>query len=271
MERCLVEQEFTLPDVQLIPNGVDLTRFKPPHADTSIMGREQVVVCISKLRYEKGIDVLLQAWYLVHKQLPQARLIIVGDGDLQLQLECLAKALGIVYNVEFTGLQSDVLAQLHRGNVAVLPSRWEGMPNALLEAMACGLSCVATRVSGSEDIIRHGVNGLLVESENYHAMAQALLTLLLDPVLARKYGRAARETVGKDYSFEEVLDRCVELYRNYSGSLDMKKATDQAREQGLATLHPLEVEDWQAQFLALLASLEATLRGHPSFPSFQTT
>ena len=213
MERWLVEQDFTLPDVQLIPNGVDLTRFHPAHVDTSIGGREQVVVCISQLRYEKGIDVLLQAWYLVHKQAPQARLIIVGDGDLQFQLERLAKALGIAYSVEFTGLQSDVPAQLHRGNVAVLPSRWEGIPNALLEAMACGLSCVATRVSGSEDIIRHGVNGLLVESEDHQGMAQALLTLLHDPVLAQKYGRAAREMVERHYSFEEVMDRYVELYQ----------------------------------------------------------
>ena len=97
--------------------------------------------------------------------------------------------------------------------MAVLPSRWEGMPNALLEGMACGLPCVATRVSGSEDIIQHGVNGLLVESEDYQNMAQALLTLLRDPGLAQKYGRNARETVERQYSFEQVMDRYVQLYQ----------------------------------------------------------
>jgi glycosyltransferase involved in cell wall biosynthesis len=213
MRSSLAEHSFNLPDMQLIPNGVDITRFNPAHVDTAIDGREQVAVCVSKLRYEKGIDVLLQAWCLVHQQAPQARLIIVGDGGLRFQLECLAKALGIAHSVEFTGLQSDIPAQLHRGSLAVLPSRWEGMPNALLEAMACGLPCVATRVSGSEDIIQHGVNGLLVESEDYRDMALALLTLLHDPLLAQKYGQAARETVESHYSLEQVMDRYVELYQ----------------------------------------------------------
>src|SRR5206468_10403614 len=139
-------------------------------------------------------------------QAPLARLIIVGDGPLRPQLENMAKALGITNSVEFTGMQSNVVAQLHRGRLAVLPSRWEGMPNAVLEAMASGLPCVATRVSGSEDIIQHGVNGLLVESEDYHGMAQALLTLLDDLPLAQQYGRAARATVEKYYSLEHVTD-----------------------------------------------------------------
>ena len=212
MRGYLAAHDFDLPDVQLIPNGVDITRFNPVHADTSIDGREQVVVCVSKLRYEKGIDVLLQAWRLVYQQAPQARLIIVGSGYLQTQLECMAKELGIANSIEFTGLQCDIPAQLHRGSLAVLPSRWEGMPNALLEAMACGLPCVATQVSGSEDIIQHGVNGLLVESEDYQGMAQALLTLLRDPVLTRKYGLAARETIERHYSFEQVMDKYIELY-----------------------------------------------------------
>src|SRR5205823_1553150 len=178
----LAAHDFDLPDVQLIPNGVDITRFNPVHADTSIGEREQVVVCVSKLRYEKGIDVLLQAWQLVHQQAPQARLIIVGSGYLQTQLECMVEERGIASSVEFTGLQGDIPAQLHRGRLAVLPSRWEGMPNALLEAMACGLSCVATRVCGSEDAIEHGVNGQLVEPEDHQGVPPAPLTLLRLPL-----------------------------------------------------------------------------------------
>lgn len=213
MKGSLAEHGFNVPDVQLIPNGVDITRFKPTQVDSSSHEREQVVVCVSRLRYEKGVDVLLQAWHLVHRQAPQAQLIIVGDGGLQFQLECMAKALGIANSVEFTGLQADVPTQLHRSGLAVLPSRWEGMPNALLEAMACGIPCVATRVSGSEDIIQHEVNGLLVESEDYQGMAQALLTLLHNPVLTRMYGQNARKTVETAYSLESIMDRYVELYQ----------------------------------------------------------
>src|SRR5205085_434813 len=132
----------------------------------------------------------------------------------QTQLECMAQALGIAGSVEFAGLQSDVPAQLHRGCLAVLPSRWEGMPNALLEAMACGLACVATRVSGSEDAIEHGVNGLLVEPEDYQGLAQALLILLGDQALTEQYGKAARISSEKYYSLEHIMDKYIELYQS---------------------------------------------------------
>jgi glycosyltransferase involved in cell wall biosynthesis len=212
MQRYLTEQDFHLPGTHRIPNGVDITRFTPPRI--SLDARAQVVVCISRLSYEKGIDVLLQAWHLVHKQAPQARLIIVGGGPIQARLERLAQALDNLGSVEFAGAQSDIQAQLHRGSLAVLPSRWEGMPNAVLEAMACGMPCVATRVSGSEDIILHGVNGLLVEPEDYQGMAQALLTLLRDPGLVQKYGQAARATIEQHYSLEDITDTYIELYRS---------------------------------------------------------
>ena len=218
MKKSLAEYGFDLPGTQLIPSGVDTTRFQPTAANTSSAERGQVVVCVSGLRYEKGIDVLLQAWHLVHKQAPQARLIIVGGGSLQKQLEAMAEALGIADSIEFAGLQNDVPAQLHRGSLAVLPSRFEGMPNALLEAMACGIPCVSTRVSGSEDIIQHGVNGLLVEPEDYQGMAEALLTLLRDPTLIQRYGRAARKRIEKHYSLEQVMDRYIELYQSVTDS-----------------------------------------------------
>jgi glycosyltransferase involved in cell wall biosynthesis len=86
------------------------------------------------------------------------------------------------------------------------------MPNAVLEAMACGLACVATRVSGSEDIIQHGVNGLLVEPEDPHGLARALLTLLQDPATAQQYGRAARTTIEQRYSLDRSTDSYVALY-----------------------------------------------------------
>jgi glycosyltransferase involved in cell wall biosynthesis len=222
MESYLAAHNFHLPDLRLIPNGVDTSRFAPSHAPAS-GERARCVVCISKMRYEKGIDVLLRAWRLVQEQqatAERARLIIVGDGPLLGQLEALAVELGIAGSVEFAGLQDNIPAQLHRGNVAVLPSRWEGMPNALLEAMACGLACVATRVSGSEDIIQHGVNGLLVEPEDEMGLAQALLTLLRDQELVQKYGQAARESVEQRYTFEHMMDRYMEIYRHLAGEMD---------------------------------------------------
>ncbi len=214
MKDYLISHNCQMPEIHLIPNGVDITRFTPDRAASSIEERSQVVVCVARLCYQKGIDVLLQACHLVLPQSPQMRLIIVGDGPLHLQLERMAQELHIIGSVEFTGMQNDVAAQFHRGGLAVFPSRWEGMPNALLEAMACGLPCIATCVSGSEDIIQHGVNGLLVEPEDYQTMAHALLSLLCNPTLLQEYGRAARATIEERYSLECITDMYAELYES---------------------------------------------------------
>jgi glycosyltransferase involved in cell wall biosynthesis len=214
MKAYLVSHDFALSHMRLIPNGVDISHFTPVNADTFPSEREQIVACLCRLCYQKGIDVLLQAWNLVHQELPQARLLIAGTGPIQTQLEYMAQALGLTDSVEFVGLQNDIPALLRQCDMAVLPSRWEGMPNALLEAMACGLPCVATRVSGSEDIIQHGVNGLLVEAEDYQEMAEALLMLLRDPELVSNYGHAARTTIEQSYSLAHITEAYIELYQD---------------------------------------------------------
>ena len=211
----LAAHHFALPNTQLIPNGVDITRFYPRTVENSTEKRTPVVICVAQLRYQKGIDVLLQAWQLVQEKQGEtvsAHLLIVGSGSLRKQLERLAHALGIMNSVTFAGEQSDVPAQLRQSDIAVLPSRWEGMSNALLEAMACGLPCIATRISGSEDIIQHGVNGLLIESEDYQALAHALMLLLRDSALAQTYGRKGRITIEQHYSLEHVTNTYEELY-----------------------------------------------------------
>ncbi|HEY7413652.1 MAG TPA: glycosyltransferase family 4 protein [Ktedonobacteraceae bacterium] len=213
MKHYLQKNAFDLPGTVCISNGVDTNRFRPVTPQLQGEDHAHTVVCVSKLRYEKGIDVLLQAWRLVHAQVPEARLLLIGNGPLEEQLKQLTDALGIRANVEFAGLKSDIPEQLHRAAISVLPSRWEGMPNALLEAMACGLACVATQVSGSEDIIQHGFNGLLVETENYEQMAQALILLLRDPQLVREYGAQARQTIERHYTLDYITNQYVEVYQ----------------------------------------------------------
>jgi Glycosyl transferases group 1 len=220
-----MKNEMAASGIQLpvlyIPNGVDLGRFSPLCGDSRDDERAQTAVCVTRLAYPKGVDTLLRAWQLVHEQAPGARLIIVGRGALRDHLERLAEDLGIAPSVEFSGLQHDVPAQLHRGAVAVLASRWEGMPNAVLEAMACGLPCVATRVSGTEDIIQPGVTGLLVEPEDYPGLAASLLTLLQNPALAQEYGRAARAAVEQSYSHERVTDAYAALYQQLANGMSI--------------------------------------------------
>jgi glycosyltransferase involved in cell wall biosynthesis len=205
LARCHLQNVETL----LIPNGVDTARFQPVPWSAE---RSLTVVCVARLRQQKGIDVLLHAWRILLVRWPQARLIIAGDGPLWDTLHTLMTELDITGSVEFTGLSLEVAQEYQRGQIAVLPSRWEGMPNALLEAMACGLACVATRVSGSEDLLQQGRYGLLVEPEDPQALARALLHLLQDTALTRYYGHAARQHVEQLYSVEACYAQYTKLY-----------------------------------------------------------
>lgn len=201
-----------------ISGSVDTERFCPLLQARDPLQVERDILCVARLEYAKGVDVLIHAWgHLLHSQsLPrqvQPRLLLVGDGKSRLQLEYIARELGIQHSVKFLGKRSDVIALLQQVWGFVLPSRWEGMPNALLEAMACGLPCVATRVSGSEDLIVDGVNGLLVEPEQPAEMAEALRRLIEDPALAQRLAQEARTTVVQQYQLSHVVEQCVELYR----------------------------------------------------------
>jgi glycosyltransferase involved in cell wall biosynthesis len=216
IEQCLAEHDLLLSGARISPFGVDIERFGAA-ADNTFDGRAKTVMCVAMLRYQKGVDALLQAWRLVHSECPDARLIIVGNSSagteaVQAGLLRLATALDLMDTVEFADLRSDTPAQLHRGAIFILPSRWEGMPNALLEAMSCGLACIGTRVSGTEDLIQHEVNGLLVEVDDYQGMAHALLRLLKHPELIRKLGEAARQTIEQQYASDRIFATRLDLY-----------------------------------------------------------
>jgi len=203
-----------------ITGSVDTQRFRSdPGRRPDPASPERAMLCVARLDYEKGVDVLLHAWgRMMHAPAGwradlAPRLQLVGDGALRPQLERIAAELGITDSVEFLGLRTDIVDLLQQSWGFVLPSRWEGMPNALLEAMACGLPCIATRVSGSEDIISDGVDGLLVEPEQPAALAWALRRVVEDPELVRRLGAAGRATVVRDYQLRHVVEQCVTLYR----------------------------------------------------------
>jgi glycosyltransferase involved in cell wall biosynthesis len=128
------------------------------------------------------------------------------------QIKRLACDLDLLESVKFLGPRHDVVELLQQAWGFVLPSRWEGMPNALVEAMACSLPCVATRVSGSEDLIADGVNGLLVPPEQPTDMARALQRIIEEPTFAQRLAEQARATVVRDYQISAIVERCLDLY-----------------------------------------------------------
>ncbi|GCE03725.1 glycosyltransferase family 4 protein [Dictyobacter aurantiacus] len=204
-----------------IPNGIEIEKFNPaPELRPDPNQPERDILCVARLQYPKGVDVLLHAWKRMMLDQPadwranlKPRLLIAGNGQSEEQLKRLAKELHIEESVVFLGARKDVVNLLQRCWSFVLPSRWEGMPNALLEAMSCEAPCIATRVSGSEDIVVDGVNALLVEPEQPDELALALQRLIADSDLARRLGVAGRETVIRDYQMTNIADQFIDFYR----------------------------------------------------------
>jgi len=216
----LTLQGFRAERITRIPNGVDTEKFRPlAQCRPDSRRPERDILCVTRLQYPKGVDVLLHAWArLIHAPAEwrtqlKLRLLIVGEGPLRPQLERIAAEHGIQDSVEFLGLRRDVVNLLQEAWGFVLPSRWEGMPNALLEAMACGLPCIATRVSGSEDIINDGVNGLLVPPLQPAELAQALRRIIENPDFAQQLAKEGRATIMRGYQLTAIAERLLKFYQ----------------------------------------------------------
>jgi glycosyltransferase involved in cell wall biosynthesis len=203
-----------------IPNGVDTDRFSPASPRERGMLRAALrlddapwVVYTGRLAPEKGVDLLLSAWPRLLEAVPSARLCILGTGAEERALRSQAVAHHIHDSVTFAGGTGDVAPFVRAADVAVLPSRTEGMPVALLEAMSCGLPVVATCVGGSAEVLQDGVNGRLVRPGDPVALADGLAEALLDRDSAARYGAAARSDVHDRYGMSLVADRYLALYR----------------------------------------------------------
>ena len=160
---------------------------------------------------QKGLDILLRAWQHVLKEVHDALLTIVGAGDFS-EFIAFAGELGVLGSVKFLGVQTNVIPVYLSHNIFVLPSRYEGMSNTLLEAMSCGRACLVTAVSGNDDLIENGVNGMKVEAENVSALSDALQYLLEHESEAIAFGKAAQERVRIYHSPEKISERYIELY-----------------------------------------------------------
>tara|TARA_Y100000746_G_scaffold136893_1_gene117243 strand:- start:1135 stop:1812 length:678 start_codon:yes stop_codon:yes gene_type:complete len=170
--------------------------------------RQPEVLALARLQPQKGLDLLLRAFALL---LPSSRkgwrLTLVGEGPEGTALKQLCAELGIDDVVSFEGFRSDTKTFLRRASIFALPSRFEGMPNALLEAMASGLPSVVSDASpGPLEMVHDGVEGFVVPSENVEALARALERLIQDPALRERCGASARTKLASmDWS---VLEPC---------------------------------------------------------------
>ena len=202
--------------LSVIPNGVEFETFaSATRADLAEFGIPMgapVCITVGRLEKQKGIDVLLDAASLLKVTRPDCHFLIVGDGCDRVALENNAFQLGLTATTHFTGLRADVPNLLASATLFVLPSRWEGMANALLEAMACGLPVVATAVEGSAELVRSGETGLLVPAGTSVELSAAICELLAAPEDSHAMALSAQRTVKSDFTTESVARKYEACY-----------------------------------------------------------
>ncbi|WP_327665338.1 glycosyltransferase family 4 protein [Streptomyces sp. NBC_00498] len=202
---------------RLVPNGVDLERFHPEEpGERGLFGpsaTEPLVVCVGRLCRQKGQDVLLAAWPAVLRAVPGARLVLVGDGPDAARLQETAP-----HSVTFAGALDDPVPWYRAADLVVLPSRWEGMALAPLEAMACGSPVLATDVNGARESLPPCLaSRCLTEPDDPVAMATALVGLLRDPESLRALGRVACRHVRAQHDVRRTASAVADVYGELLG------------------------------------------------------
>jgi glycosyltransferase involved in cell wall biosynthesis len=208
--------------IQCIPNGVDTGCFFPiSSAEKPRIRRElglpeagSIVIYAGRLHGVKGVDLLLKAWEQVGARHRTATLVIVGGGPMVDDVRDAEKRLA---NLVYVGPTDVVRAFLQASDVFVLPSRIEGLSNALLEAMACGLAVVGTDVAGNRQAIDSTDVGVLVRPEDSAALVEGICTLLSDPEICGSLGVSAREHVVRHFSLDNVVEAYLRLYASLAG------------------------------------------------------
>lgn len=201
--------------VAVLWNGVDTHLFQP--ALTGAENQPPTVLTVGRLAPRKGLEDLLECAYILHKEQPNLRFILLGDGPLKGELQTMATKLGLKDVVIFYGHihdRAELVRHYQNASVYVQPSHYEGMPTTLLEAMACAKPIVATAVSGHLDILKDGENSLLVAPRQPEQLARAVRYLLSAPQQARRLGAAARQAVCEQYTWEAIAQNYIRQYQS---------------------------------------------------------
>ncbi|RAM61653.1 glycosyl transferase family 1 [Herbaspirillum rubrisubalbicans] len=195
--------------------GVDPHQYQPAQPSQPPM-----VVMSARLLWDKGLGEFVEAARILRQAGVQARFVVAGDRDpgnrASINVATL-EAWKRQGDVEFWGFQDNMPAVLAQASIACLPSYREGLPKALLEAMACGIPCVSTDVQGCREAVRDGDNGLLVPPADAPALAAALRTLLEQPALRAQMGQRGRERINAEFASALVLEQTLALYRTMLG------------------------------------------------------
>jgi glycosyltransferase involved in cell wall biosynthesis len=216
-DALVAEDGFAPKKLRVIHNGVDIKRFQESGSARDQMfpgvGESKLIVLVGNMHTDvKGHPWLIAAAPAVVQEFPSTRFVLVGDGEQRSRFEQQVASLGLGQNFLFLGRRADIPKILGCCDVAVLPSRAEGLSNAVLEYMAAGLPVIASRVGGNAELINDGMTGLLVPPEDSSALSSAMLKLLRDPGLAQRIAQGGHEFTVRNFSFERLVREVDELY-----------------------------------------------------------
>jgi sugar transferase (PEP-CTERM/EpsH1 system associated) len=203
--------------IRVIRNGVDLDRFGPHNraAGRAALGLEPsdiVIGTVGRLVPVKNQQLFVRALAALQTRGLRVRGFIVGNGPLRAELEREVEACGLTGHVEVLHHRRDIEVVMSAFDVFVLSSISEGLSNTIQEAMACGVPVVATNVGGADELVRDGVDGTLVPSEDLPALASAVERLVLDAGIRRRMGEAARTRAEQEFSLARMIDDYQDVY-----------------------------------------------------------
>jgi glycosyltransferase involved in cell wall biosynthesis len=202
----------------VIPNGVDPDLFKPDPKDSIVKNKYNVdgplVLFVGRLWYNKGLHLLLLAFKSVVQSLPNAKLLVVGDGPLRSELVNVTRRLNLTNNVIFVGeVDNKELPKYYNScDVFALPSVFEGQGIAALEAMSCGKPVVAFNVGGIPEVVEDGKTGFLVKPYSIKDFSRSIIKLLKDRELGEAMGIEGRKVVEQKFQWKNIARQLVNTY-----------------------------------------------------------
>jgi len=216
-QRVIQERKLSPDQVVTIHYGVDVDKFAPENqvltkTDIGVSDDHLVLGTVARFDYPKGHKYLVAAAPDIVRQFPNVRFVFAGDGPLRHEIEQQINKLGLNDYFVLLGFRRDVKQLLGVFDLFILPSLSEGLPNAVLEAMACSNPVVATAVNGVVEVIEDGVTGYLVSPKSSAEMTDAIIKMLKSPEAMKEMGRRGRVRVANHFSMEQQIGKFEELY-----------------------------------------------------------
>ena len=217
----LVQDRIPSGRIDVVHDGIDVAKIQnrpaiDVHAEYWLPHGVPVIVNVGALVGHKGQRYLVEAMPLMLREIPDAHLIIFGEGELRSALERQVKHLSLTKRVLLPGFREDVLSLMKTADLFVMSSVTEGLGSAVLDAMAMGLAVVGTTAGGIPEVVVPDVTGELVPPSEPQPLAAAIVKLLKDPDLRRRYGEAGRRHVAENFGVDRLVEGTLECYRRFS-------------------------------------------------------